>query len=160
VEQVRCRVVLAGELAHRIDLELRRLPRLDATLDDLTEVDDGVANLHGVRHFKHAGWRGDRAHVADLAAGLRVEAGLIDEQTDGLSLGECARLKELVVLDPAEDLAIALEAGPLGAVGGFWQSTADIERHLMGNALSARDVLVPLLEPIERLFVYAQSLLS
>ncbi len=104
-------------------------------------MDRRIADLYGLRYFKEAGRRADRALVADLAALLGVEAGAVEDQAD-FRFGQPAAGVERVVRDPAEDGAFGGRAGPLGAVVGRRQAAADIQRDLLAAALLAAIVLV------------------
>ena len=54
----------------------------------------------------------DLSHVADLTAGLGIEAGFIHDQPDRLALAiEVAALMQALAIDPAQDLL--LSTGPL-----------------------------------------------
>ena len=103
VEQVRRGVVAHGVGADAADFQDRLLADLEPALRDPADVQDAVAELLRVVHLEAAGGRGDQAGIADLAALLGIEVGLVQEQGGLLARRQAAGSDDRVVLDPADD---------------------------------------------------------
>src|SRR5262249_52692655 len=119
VQEVRGRMVLARELALRINLQPSALASLNLADGDLPDMCDGVAQPDGLGHRECAAWRGDGTVGTYLATGFRIDRSPVEEETNLLPFGYRTVAGELVSGDPAENRTIALHAEPLGAVVGF-----------------------------------------
>src|SRR5262249_4089241 len=107
------------------DLKLRLLTDFDTAFRDLADVGCRVANFNGLQYLKEAARCAYDALVADLAALLGVEAGLIQEQTN-FCFWETACGMVPVVSSPAENAALASRAEPFGPIIRCRQPTGDV----------------------------------
>src|SRR5262249_3911428 len=125
VQQMRGRVVLHDVEALAVDLQLYELAHFEHTFGKLANVQYRVAQLLSAFDDELPRAAGDRAGIADLPSLLGIEAGLIEDEADGLAGQEDAAGGDDVVLDPAEDGGFDGETGVLQGVVGSGKASAD-----------------------------------
>ena len=102
------RVILLGGVAIRADGGCDRLTDAQRAVGESAAVDHSIGDFRRCLDDEPAGARRNHAGVADLAAGLGVETGLVENQAN---LGFTRNLPLLVKadrVDPAEDRGVAL----------------------------------------------------
>ncbi len=132
--------------AAAVDRQLDRVADLEGSAGELADMDEQIARaLLRVGHGDDRGAALERAGIADLAAALPVEGGLVGHHHDlGAGLGARDRL---AVDHQAHDLRLGglmLVAQELGGAQGFAQLEPDARLGLLAGALPAGARLGPL----------------